>query len=176
MSDGERSRFSRKIDNLFRAVFFAEDGKPKSALLLYSFSLALVFILVFIASYLFLLGPLERALSSRSVLLRNIVEYTVPAIAGCIPCLALSFAFRLRMNMVPAAFTWIDVIVIIMFITMALTAGKEDRAAEFRMFMNVLGIPMLVSAVLGTAGSQMIYRKRRGLHDRLSDDKDSQAV
>lgn len=161
MAEGERGQFSRKIDNLFRAVFLAEDGKSKSTLLLYSFSLAIGFILVFIASYMFLLGPLEMALQSKSVLVRNIFEYTVPAIVGCIPCLALSYAFRLRMNMVPAAFIWIDIIVVILLITTALTAKGDDWVKGYKFFLQVYGLPMLITAILGTTGSQIIYRKRR---------------
>ena len=161
MAEGERGQFSRKIDNLFRAVFMAEDGKSRSSLLLYSFCLAIAFVLVFIVSYMFLLEPLERTFSSRSVFVRNIVEYTVPAIVACIPCLALSFAFRRRMNMVPAAFLWIDVMVLITFITTAFAAGGENWATDYRMFLNVLGLPMLVSAVLGTIGSLVIYKRRK---------------
>ena len=165
MAKKDRSQLSGKIDNICRAIFLTENGKPKSALLIYSFSLALVFIVVLLASYMLLLEPLEKAFSGNSVLIRNIVEYSVPAIIGCIPCLALSFAFKERMNMVPAAFTWVDVVVLIMFVTMAFMASKEEWATEYRMFLAILGLPMLISATLGTVGSQVIFRKRRRSYD-----------
>ena len=161
MAKGEKGQFSRKIDQICQAVFLTESGKPKSALLIYSFSLALLFIAVFIVSYMLLLEPLEMAFQSRSVFVRNLVEYSVPAIIGCIPCLALSFAFRERKNMVAASFTWVDVIVVIMFLTMVFMVDKADWATEYRFFLAILGLPMLISAVLGTVGSQVIYRKRR---------------
>ncbi|MBO4393352.1 MAG: hypothetical protein J5800_03325, partial [Spirochaetales bacterium] len=109
MANKERGQLSRKVDQICSAIFLTENGKPKSALLIYSFSLALVFVVVFLASYMLLLEPLENAFQARSVFVRNVVEYTVPAIVGCIPCLALSFAFRERKNMVAASFTWLDV-------------------------------------------------------------------
>ena len=157
----ERSSFQRKVDHICRVIFLTEEGKPKSTLLIYSFSLALLFIVVFLVSYWLLLEPLEKALSDSSVMLRNIVEYTVPAVAGCIPCVALSFAFKVRMNMVPAAFTWLCVIDLIMIVTMVFMVDRTDWATEYRLFLTIVGIPMLISAALGTVASQVVYRRRK---------------
>ena len=161
MARGEKGQLSRKVDQICQAIFLTENGKPKSALLIYSFSLALLFIVVFIASYMLLLEPLEMAFQNMSVFVRNLVEYSVPAIIGCIPCLALSFAFRQRMNMVAAAFTWLDVIVVVIFVTMAFMVDRSDWKTEYMLFLSITGLPMLISAVLGTVGSQLIYWKRR---------------
>ena len=161
MANKERGQLSRKVDQICSAIFLTEDGKPKSALLIYSFSLALVFVVVFLASYMLLLEPIEKAFQARSVFVRNVVEYTVPAIVGCIPALALSFAFRERKNMVAVAFIWLDVIVLIMFVTMAFMTEKGEWATEYGLFLTIIGLPMLISAVLGTLGSQIIYRRRR---------------
>lgn len=157
----ERSAFQRKIDHICRVVFLTEEGKPKSTVLIYSFSLSLLFMVVFLVSYWLLLEPLEKALQSSSVVLRNIVEYTVPAIAGCIPCVALSFAFKVRMNMVPAAFTWLCVIDLIMIVTMVFMVDRTDWATEYGLFMAITGVPMLLSALLGTVASQVVYRRRK---------------
>ena len=157
----ERSAFQRKIDHICRVVFLTEEGKPKSTVLIYSFSLSLLFIVVFLVSYWMLLEPLEKALQSSSVVLRNIVEYTIPAVVGCIPCVALSFAFKVRMNMVPAAFTWLCVIDVIMFVTMAFMVDMSDWATEYGLFMAITGVPLLLSALLGTVASQVVYRRRK---------------
>ena len=156
----ERSSFQRKIDHICRVVFLTEEGKPKSTILIYSFSLSLLFIVVFLISYWLLLEPLEMALQKSPVVVRNIVEYTIPAVVGCIPCVALSFAFKERMNMVPAAFTWLCVIDLIMFVTMVFTVDMSDWATEYGLFLAIVGIPMLLSAVLGTVASQVVYRRR----------------
>ncbi|MBQ5365039.1 MAG: hypothetical protein IIU49_03105 [Spirochaetales bacterium] len=42
----EGSAFQRRIDRICRVVFLTEEGKPKSTLLIYSFSLSLLFIVV----------------------------------------------------------------------------------------------------------------------------------
>lgn len=157
----ERSAFQRKIDQICRVVFLTEEGKPKSTLLIYSFSLSLLFIAVIMISYWVLLEPLEKTFASSPVWVRNLVEYTVPAIVGCIPCVALSFAFRERMNMVPAAFAWVLVIALISMVTMTFMVDPADWATEYKLFLAIAGIPMLLSSILGVAASQVVYRRRR---------------
>ena len=53
----KRSKFDRKLDGFFRGLFFEENGKPKSASLLYSFLMAILFILVYGACYLLFCQP-----------------------------------------------------------------------------------------------------------------------
>ena len=156
----ERSAFQRKIDQICRVVFLTEEGKPKSTLLIYSFSLALLFLALIMISYWVLLEPLERAFASSPVWVRNTVEYLVPAIVGCIPCVALSFAFKVRMNMVPAAFAWVFFIAMIAMVTMIFMVDPSDWVMEYKLFLAIAGIPMLVSAFLGIVASQIVYRRR----------------
>ena len=88
---GKGSNFQRKLDGVLRSLFLEENGRPKSAVLLYSFLLAILFVLLYGASYLLLLGPLESALSGAPVWVRNLAEYVVPALVGSIPCLLIAF-------------------------------------------------------------------------------------
>ena len=81
----QRSSLQGKIDHICRVIFLTEEGKPKSTTLIYSFSLSLLFIVVLLVSYWLLLEPLENAFEGNSVLLRNIMEYSVPALVGCLP-------------------------------------------------------------------------------------------
>ena len=162
MAQKERGRLSGKIDGIFRSLFFPECGQSNSAALLYSFCLSLLFIAVFVASYMFLVDPLEVLFQNSSVAVRNIVEYIIPAIVGCIPCLALSFAFRgPKISIVPLAFIWICVITLIMCVTMAFAADKNSWKNDYGIFMKLIGLPMIISAALGTIGSQIIYRLRQ---------------
>ena len=164
----DRSAFQQKVDRICRVVFLTEEGKPKSPTLIYSFSLSLLFIVVFLISYWLLLEPLERAFASSPVWLRNIVEYTVPAMVGCIPCVGLSFAFKEKKNIVPAAFTWMCVIGVIALVTMVFMVDPEDRAFEYGLFLAITGIPMMLSAVMGTVASQVVYRlRKRAQEERL---------
>ena len=166
MARKERSGFQRKIDNICRVVFLTEEGKPKSTTLIYSFSLSLLFVAILLVCYWLLLDPLENAFSESPVIVRNIVEYLVPAIVGCLPCVALSFAFKEKMNVVPAAFTWVGIIALIMIISMIFMVDKSDWATEYALFMAIVGIPMLLSATIGITASQIVCRKR--MADRQS--------
>ena len=160
MAGKEKSRLSEKIDRICKAVFLTEEGKPKSPTLVYSFSLSLLFIAVVLVSYLLLLEPLEMAFQSSSVLVRNIVEYTIPAIAACIPCVALSFAFREKMNIVPAAFTWMSIITLIVVVTMIFIVDRSDWKTEYLLFLAIAGVPMIICSVIGTVSSQVIFHRR----------------
>ena len=81
----ERSKFQQKLDGFLRTLFFEESGKPKSADLLYSFLLAILFTLIYLMAYMLLLDPIEKLLSDASVTVRNIAEYLLPAAAGSVP-------------------------------------------------------------------------------------------
>ena len=165
MAGKEKSRLSEKIDRICKVVFLTEEGKPKSPTLVYSFSLSLLFIAVVLVSYLFLLEPLERAFAESSVALRNVVEYSVPALAACIPCVALSFAFREKMNIVPAAFTWMCIIALIMVVTMVFIVDRSDWKTEYALFMAIAGAPMIMSSVIGALASQIVFRRRLAARD-----------
>ena len=82
----KRSKFDRKLDGFFRGLFFEENGKPKSASLLYSFLMAILFILVYGACYLLLLGPLEKAFSGASVSRGRRGAWRRERICGWPPC------------------------------------------------------------------------------------------
>lgn len=166
MAKKEKSAFSRKVDEICRVVFLTEEGRPKSTLLVYSFSLALLFIAVYMISYVFLVDVIERMLANSSVVIRNIFEYLVPGILVSIPCVALSYLCKKKMNMVAAAYSWMDLIVILAFFGMTFTADKSDWATDYSLFLMIVGIPMLVSAISGTIGSQIIYRKRVAAFER----------
>lgn len=171
MAEKEKSRLSRKIDEICRVVFLTEEGKPKSAALVYSFSLALVFISVILLGYALLVDPIEIGLSGSPVWLRQVLEYLVPGVVSAALCTALSLAFRKRerLGTVAAAFTWVDIVFVVIVITMVFIVDGSDWAAEYGLFMVVAGIPMLVSAVLGTVASQVVYRRRKKSYDRRMD-------
>ena len=103
----KRSKFQRKLDGFLRHLFFEENGKPKSASLLYAFLLAILFLLIYGASYLILLDPLEAALSERAAWVRNAAEYLLPALAGSALCL-LFLLLPGSALLLPAYAWWLD--------------------------------------------------------------------
>lgn len=168
MSDKERGGLSGKIDHICRVIFLTEEGKPKSTTLIYSFSLSLVFSILLLLCYLLLVDPIELGFTNSPVWVRQVLEYLVPGLLGVALCVSLSFALKKRekMGLVAAAFTWVDIITVLMIVSMMFIVDRTDWKTEYSLFMMIAGIPMLVSAVLGTVASQVVYRKRIESYDR----------
>ena len=155
----ERSALQRKIDQFLRVLFLDEKGAPKSAVLLYSFLLAIVFVLIYLAAYLILLDPLENLFSGASVAVRNIVQYLIPAVAGSIPCVALYFAFPKQKQIVPYAFLWMAVLLIAVMIFELLLIDWSDAWTEYQLFLVILAIPLAVSVLCGGIPTTFLYRR-----------------
>lgn len=155
----ERSALQRKIDQFLRVLFLDEKGAPKSAVLLYSFLLAIVFVLIYLAAYLILLDPLENLFSGASVAVRNIVQYLIPAVAGSIPCVALYFAFPKQKQIVPYAFLWMAVLLIAVMIFELLLIDWSDAWTEYQLFLVILAIPLAVSVLCGGIPATFLYRR-----------------
>ena len=162
----ERSAMQRKIDQFLRVLFLDESGAPKSAVLLYSFLLAILFVLIYLAAYLLLLDPLEQAFSGVSVAARNIIQYLVPAVAGSVPCIALYFAFPKQKQLVPYAFLWMVILLAAIMLFELLLIDWSDAWTEYSLFLAILGIPLAVSILCGGIPATLLYRKDMKKADR----------
>lgn len=155
----ERSAIQRKIDQFLRVLFLDEKGAPKSAVLLYSFLLAILFVLIYLAAYLLLLDPLEQLCSGASVAARNIIQYLVPAIAGNVPCVALYFAFPKKKQLVPYAFLWMVALLVAIMLFELLLIDWSDAWTDYQLFLVILAIPLAVSILCGGIPATLLYRK-----------------
>lgn len=155
----KRSALQQKIDQFLRVLFLDEKGAPKSAVLLYSFLLAIVFVLVYLAAFLLLLDPLENLFSGASVAVRNIIQNLVPAIAGSIPCVALYFAFPKQKQLVPYAFLWMAALLIAIMLFELLLIDWSDAWTEYQLFLVILAIPLAVSILCGGVPATLLYRR-----------------
>ena len=155
----KQSKFQQKLDAFSRALFLDEHGKPKSAVLLYSFLLSILFAGIYAAAYFFLLEPLESALSSAPVAFRNVVQYLVPAIAGSVPCVALYFAFSKNKQTVPCTFLWMAALLILMMLVMLILADWSDGGTDYLLFLVILVVPSALSILCGGIPSWLLYRK-----------------
>lgn len=149
------SRFQRWIDRTLTAIFFTPEGKPKSALLLYSFCLSLVFFVVYGVAYFFLIDVLENALAATaSVTLRNIAQSIVPGLAGTVVC-CLAWFIPGDKRLLPYTFLWLCAYAIILLVTMIFLLDTDQYAFFFAFFLRL--VP--VGVVSGTLASQILYRR-----------------
>ena len=156
----ERSKLQRWIDDVTRALFLDENGKPKSATFLYAFLLAIMYAGVYAAAYLLLLDPLNNALSGLSVFWQNVLEYLIPALVGSVPCVLLIFAFRgENKRLVPNAYLWLAAFFVLTFFGELLIINWSDAATELHLFFVIIGLPLLVSIVCGGVPAFLLYRR-----------------
>lgn len=157
----KRSKFQRKLDGFLRHLFFEENGKPKSASLLYAFLLAILFLLIYGASYLILLDPLEAALSERAAWVRNAAEYLLPALAGSTLCLLFLLLPGKKKEVVTGAYAWMAVFLAAAMIFELFLIDWSDAKTDYGMFMAILGLPGIVSVLSGGVPAALMIRRER---------------
>ena len=157
----ERSKFQRRLDSFFRGLFFEENGKPKSANLLYSFILAILFILIYGAGYLLLLDPLERAFSGAPVAVRNLAEYLVPALAGSAICLLFTLLPGEKKGLVAGAYVWMGGLLVAMMLFELLLIDWSDAGTEYSLFMAIVNLPGIASVLTGGVPALLLYRREQ---------------
>lgn len=156
----ERSKLQRRIDSWTRALFLDENGKPKSAAFLYSFLLAFLFGGIYAAAYLLLLDPLHLAFAGLPTFWQNVLQYLLPAIAGSVPCVLSIFLFRgENKRLVPNAYLWLLAILVLVMLAALLLIDWSDAATEYGLFWMILGLPILVSALVGGIPTFLLYRR-----------------
>ena len=157
----KRSKIERKLDGFFRGLFFEENGKPKSASLLYSFLMAILFILLYGASYLLLLDPLEKAFSEAPVVIRNLVEYVVPALVGSAVCLLFTLLPGKKKGLAAGAYLWMGALLAAVMLFELLLIDWSDARTEYGLFMAVVNLPGIASVLTGGVPALLLYRRER---------------
>ena len=156
----KQSKFQQKLDGFLRNLFFEENGKPKSADLLYSFLLAILFILIYLMAYMLLLGPIEKLLSDASVTVRNIAEYILPAAAGSALCLLIRHLLKERGKLALAAYLWMTVLLIAIMLFALILIDWSDPKTEYGLFMALIGFPLIASILTGGIPALILHRKK----------------
>ena len=156
----ERSKFQQKLDGFLRTLFFEESGKPKSADLLYSFLLAILFTLIYLMAYMLLLDPIEKLLSDASVTVRNIAEYLLPAAAGSALCLLIRHFLKERGKLALAAYLWMTALLIAVMLFALILIDWSDPKTEYGLFMALIGFPLIASILTGGIPALILHRKK----------------
>lgn len=153
-----KKTLSQKIDHLCSVLFLTEEGKPKSATLLYSFCVSLLFIVIYFFSYFLMIDPLENLFSGASTQARYAVQVVIPAIVGSIPCALLSYAFKEeKKNIVPSAFRWMG----FGWIALMILGIFFFDPGDYISFFSIFGITGFLSVICGGFAAGRIYRSRK---------------
>ncbi len=149
----KQGSFRGKLDRFWSALFLTPEGKPKSAVLLYSFCLSLLYLAVYGVAYFFLIDLIETACAGCSVGLRNLLQSILPGIAGSLVCCSLTFIIRDR-RIVPAAYVWLFAFAIAALIAMAILSDGEG----FRIFLYFFFMLVPAGLLSGAAFSFLMFR------------------
>ena len=154
MAVRDENTLRHKLDRFWAALFLTPEGKPKSAFLLYSFCLSLVFLIAYGVSYFFLINVLKKAFAQSSVAVRNIFESLVPGLAGSLVCCAPWFFIKNK-RMLPAAYIWLALYAVAALMAMAFLAGSGD----FRIFLYFYLMLVPSGLVSGAVFSLLMFRR-----------------
>lgn len=153
----KRSPLRRKLDNFWSGLFLTPEGKPKSAMLLYSFCLCLLFFAVYLTLYLVFIDIIEGWLGG-APRLNQIVQAIVPALLGTVVCCALSF-IPMDKRLVPVAYLWLVLFAVAVLIAMAIMLAGDGES--FKIFFALFAQTALPSLVFGVLLSELLYWRKR---------------
>ncbi len=154
----ETSKFRRKLDRFWSVLFLTPEGRPKSAVLLYSFCLSLLYVIIYGICYFFLIDVIENAFVSASAVMRNVFESVVPGVTGSIICCPLWFIVKDK-RIVPAAFVWMCAYAVAALISMAFLC----EGTEYSIFLYFFAMIVPVGLITGTAFTHHMYRRNMKL-------------
>lgn len=163
MANTAGTTLREKLDRFWAALFLTEEGRPKSATLLYSFCLSLLFFGVYAFAYGFLIDRIELAFATQPVPVRNALQSALPGLAGSAVCCSMWFLFKDR-RLVPAAYLWLTVYALAALVAMAFITSGE----EYRIFLYFFALLVPAGLVSGAAASFLLYRqfRRRGARQK----------
>ncbi len=154
LTEAERKeRRKKRADEFWSFFLFTKNGKVKSATLIYSFSLSVLFLAVFAAAFLLLIDPIEFALAGKApTWLVSLCESLAPALVGalltCVPCL---FFKDKRLVWMAYLFLWLYAIVVL--IAVAAGLAPDVRRDFLRLYAMLVPAPL----IMGTALSVFLY-------------------
>lgn len=139
------SNMRNKLDRFWAALFLTPEGRPKSATLLYSFCLSLLFMTVYGICYFFLIDVIENAFTGSTAGMRNVAEAVIPGLAGSLLCCSLWFAFKDK-RLVPAAYIWLTFFAVAALVAMALICEAEEYSIFIYFFLLIVPTGLITGA------------------------------
>jgi len=145
-----------RLDSFLAGLFLTPEGRPKSAKMLYSFFLSLVFMAVYGVCYWFLIDPLEAAFAASSALVRNLFESIVPGLTGSILCCAFHIILKDKSYLL-FTYIWLLVFALAALISLLILTERESIG----MMLQLYGLLVPVGLVSGFAFSLSMYLRWR---------------
>lgn len=155
MQDKKPQATPTRADRFWSIFLFTKNGRIKSPLIIYSFSLSLVLLLVYGAAYWFLIDPVHHLFRESSTMATDFFETLFPAMAGCVlVCLVHKWSGAKRF--IPAAHLWLFLYAVLTLLYMLNSLeSPDDKTLFVNLFIRLVPVPVL----LGGLSSFLIYKK-----------------
>jgi hypothetical protein len=156
--EGKEDNLSKKLGRFWRTLFLTETGRPKSTVILYSFTLSFAFMAIYALAYGFMVKPIDEALKGLSVTWRNVLESVIPGLSGSIVCCGISLLIKERI--IPAgAYIWHVVFVVIFLVAMI---AEDAEVYRFFLYFILLYVPVgLLTGTIFTHHRYGVYRRAK---------------
>jgi len=156
LSQKEREeRRANRAESFWEAFRFTENGKPKSSLIIYTFSLSLLFTGVYILCYEGAIRLLTEPLSSLPAWASNLVIALLSSAVGCALC-CLPHRFFGDKRLVFGGHLWLCGYAAAVLLIMLILIGPGEGFLSFLVFFCWFVLP---PTALGTLVSALLFRR-----------------
>ena len=152
----ERDKKRReRADSFWSAFQFTKDGKPKSSLVVYTFSLSILFALVYFLCYEGSIRLLTAPLAALPAWAGNLAIALLASAAGAAVC-CLPHRFFRDKRLVFGGHLWLCVYAAAVLVIMLAIMGFTEGFASFLVFFCWFILP---PTAVGTVASALLYRR-----------------
>ena len=152
--DGGKRRGER-ADRFWGAFLFTENGKPKSSLMVYTFSLSFVFLAAYVLCYEGAIRLLSVPLETLPSWLSNLTISLCASAAGAALCCLPHLFFRDK-RLVFGGHLWLLLYAVAVLVTMLILLRGTDGTSAF---LTVFGWFGAIPVAVGTAVSGLLFRR-----------------
>ena len=152
----QRKRLER-ADSFWSAFRFTENGKPKSSLIVYTFSLSILFAAVYFLCYEGAIRLLTGPLGGLPAWGSNLIIALAASAAGAALC-CLPHRFFSDKRLVFGGHLWLCAYTAAVLVIMLILLGFTEGFVSFLVFFSWFLLPPTAA---GTAASALLYRRDR---------------
>ena len=158
LSEKEReARRQARADGFWGAFRFTENGRPKSGFGVYTFSLSIVYVLVYLGCYEGAIRLLTDPLSGAAAWVSNLIVALAACAAGVLIC-CLPHRFFSDKRLVFAGHLWLCAYALAVLVIMLVLLGFSEGYVSFLIFFGWFVLPPVG---LGTGVSALLFRRDR---------------
>ncbi len=151
----KQARRQDRAESFWSAFQFTEKGKPKSSLIIYTFSLSVLFAAAYFLCYEGAIRLMTKPLSSLPAWGSNLIIALTASAAGAALCCLPHFFFRDK-RLVFGGHLWLCAYALAILVIMLILVGFTEGFVSFIAFFAWFVIPPVTA---GAAASFLLYRR-----------------